>query len=147
MCLYHWICGHAAHASRVARNGAVAQKPGLHGRELSVALYEIWQEQRGRCAITGTPLSPGANAVLDHILPVSRGGSSSRDNLRFVHEAVNNMKRAMTDDEFAFVLLSSGPALVAWGNRVVGARVATALFRPGIPPKSDAPPVLVLDVL
>lgn len=56
--------------------------------------------QGTRCAYTGEWLTPGVNASLDHIVPVSRGGASDIMNLQWVTELVNRMKTDMTHDEF-----------------------------------------------
>jgi 5-methylcytosine-specific restriction endonuclease McrA len=39
------------------------------------------------------------NYSLDHIIPVSRGGSNSIDNLGITHKIANDMKRSLTPDE------------------------------------------------
>lgn len=64
-------------------------------------LRDLWDEQGGRCGLTGWPLtaSPG-EAHLDHIVPQSRGGGHDLSNLRWVTAAANHAKRNLTDDEF-----------------------------------------------
>jgi 5-methylcytosine-specific restriction endonuclease McrA len=63
-------------------------------------LRSLWEEQQGKCAVTGEKLVPGVNASLDHIQPLSRGGTSERSNLRWVTSTVNHMKWNLTDTEF-----------------------------------------------
>lgn len=63
-------------------------------------LRSLWDEQQGKCAVTGEKLVPGVNASLDHIVPVSRGGTSEKGNLRWVTSTINHMKWDLTDDEF-----------------------------------------------
>lgn len=70
-------------------------------RTASVAvLQKLWEDQEGRCAITGQPLSFGQNVSLDHDIPLSRGGSSALENLQWVDQRVNNAKGTMTTEEF-----------------------------------------------
>lgn len=87
-CLAHWF-----------RN--IGQTYGLGKKNGGIAMLQrFWERQGGRCAVTGEQLIPGVNASLDHILPVSRGGTSAASNLRWVTATVNHMKWDMTDAEF-----------------------------------------------
>lgn len=64
-------------------------------------LRALWESQNGICGLTGQPLVAQAGAAqVDHILPVSRGGSHDITNLRWVIKAANLSKRDLTDDEF-----------------------------------------------
>lgn len=63
-------------------------------------LEEIWLEQGGRCAYTGGLLALGADASLDHRVPLLRGGTNDRQNLQWVSDMINRMKTNMTHDEF-----------------------------------------------
>ena len=65
-------------------------------------IRRIWLDQDGMCAITGFRLTPGLDAELDHIIPVSRcSDPNSIGNLRWVYYRVNHAKYDMTDGEFA----------------------------------------------
>lgn len=66
------------------------------GRKELVCLVE---SQCYRCALTGWDLKP-ETASLDHILPVSRGGDHSIENLQILDYRVNKAKGTMTADEF-----------------------------------------------
>jgi 5-methylcytosine-specific restriction endonuclease McrA len=46
------------------------------------------------------PIAPGDTASPDHKVPLSRGGSSSLENIQWVNYQVNRMKNDMTHDEF-----------------------------------------------
>lgn len=61
------------------------------------------------------PTERGA-AQLDHIVPRSRGGTDDASNLRWVHKAINLLKRGMTDEDMFRCVraLSEGPAYRAW---------------------------------
>ncbi len=72
----------------------------------------MWEAQDGLCALTGIVLVPNlsTNAShlstawdephIDHIVPVSRGGTHELSNLRWVCAAVNLAKRDLLDEEF-----------------------------------------------
>ncbi len=86
-CDMHWFYMIGISHGLVARNGGVQ------------LMQEIWDSQNGRCALTGHVLIKGETASLDHIVPISKGGTSSRENLRWVRLDVNGAKRAMSDEE------------------------------------------------
>ncbi len=60
----------------------------------------IWKQQNGKCIYTGEKLIPGINASLDHIIPTSRGGADSLDNVHFTTKTVNQIKSNLTHKEF-----------------------------------------------
>lgn len=64
------------------------------------ALLRLWDEQGGLCALTGDPLVEGVNASLDHIIPISAGGSLGVENVRWVTLIVNHAKRHYADADF-----------------------------------------------
>lgn len=66
-------------------------------------LRQIWDEQKSICALTGEKMlrQPGPNmASLDHKVPISRGGTNSKENLHFVLYSVNSTKADLSLDEF-----------------------------------------------
>jgi 5-methylcytosine-specific restriction endonuclease McrA len=53
-----------------------------------------------KCYLSGEPINLYKNNYnLDHIIPVSRNGDNSIDNLGITHEIVNRMKNNLTPDE------------------------------------------------
>lgn len=56
------------------------------------------QKKSQCCAICGKPISDDEFSI-DHIIPISRGGNNSIDNLRPVHRRCNTIKDNMLDDE------------------------------------------------
>ena len=62
-------------------------------------LHSLWGKQRGRCALTGIPIT-ALEAHLDHVVPTSKGGSQTVRNLRWTHPMANAAKGTRTDKEF-----------------------------------------------
>ena len=85
---------------------------GNHFKSISHAdaLLDIFHKQGGLCPYTGNKLILGNNASLDHIVPVSQGGSNDASNLQWVYSwewfDVNKMKWGMTDQEFRKAIVS-----------------------------------------
>jgi len=69
------------------------------GDVTSSAIRKLVQDQGYRCALSGRSLTPDV-AVVDHKVPLSRGGENVMDNLDVVHFRVNTAKGTMTTDEF-----------------------------------------------
>ena len=63
-------------------------------------LKELLISQDFLCVYTGRKLTIGVNASLDHIIPSSKGGDNSIENLQWVDLSVNLMKRDMNHQEF-----------------------------------------------
>jgi 5-methylcytosine-specific restriction endonuclease McrA len=73
----------------------------LGSRQSWAELKDLWLKQDGMCALTGSPLVPGAKRVaLDHIVPKARGGGNEISNLRWVTFEVNRAKSDMLDEDF-----------------------------------------------
>lgn len=104
-CLKHWCA--------ILKNNNHGKKKAA----FNVDFFEIWQDQKGKCAVTGIPLIPGKTASLDHTIPLSRGGTNSRENLQFVHISVNSMKQNMTPEEFLEQLKQLLPKLQGFVDR------------------------------
>ncbi len=64
----------------------------------------IWQRDGGRCQYTGRALAPGEGNI-DHIIPRSRGGSTSWENCVLSDRRVNHRKGARTPEEAGLTLL------------------------------------------
>ena len=63
-------------------------------------IEQLWTEQQGLCAVTGTELIPGHSASLDHLIPQSKGGPSTKENLRWVLLEINRAKMDLTHEQF-----------------------------------------------
>lgn len=66
---------------------------------LASDLRKKLHEQKYKCALTGWPLEPDS-FEFDHIVPVSRGGTDTADNLIAVHPVVNRAKHTMSYTDF-----------------------------------------------
>jgi 5-methylcytosine-specific restriction endonuclease McrA len=62
-------------------------------------LLRLWIRQKGRCPLTGRPLTR-RSVELDHIHARSKGGSNAASNLRWLDAAVNKARYNFTDEEF-----------------------------------------------
>lgn len=60
----------------------------------------LFNSQNGICALTGAKMILGVSVSLDHIVPVSRGGTNDLSNLRWTTWAANKAKNNMLDKEF-----------------------------------------------
>ena len=62
-------------------------------------LRAILEEQEYKCSITGEELTP-ENTAFDHIIPLSKGGNSEKNNLQAVERKVNVSKSEMGMQEY-----------------------------------------------
>lgn len=62
-------------------------------------LLGIAKKQRLLCPFTGIKFTSD-NISVDHIVPLSKGGSNHVDNIRLVHNMVNRMRLEYSDDDF-----------------------------------------------
>ena len=76
-------------------------------------LEDEWVRSGGWCGLTGMVIPPGVRPHLDHIVPVSAGGSSTIDNLHWVHPMANHAKNSHSVGEFREWLLAAADALRA----------------------------------
>ncbi len=70
-----------------------------YGGISQASIREMLERQNFRCALTGKPLTP-ETAEVDHILPVSRGGTHTIDNLQILHKSINRSKSTLDNEEF-----------------------------------------------
>lgn len=72
-----------------------------YDHQLKFTAFDLWclaKRQKLKCAISGIKLTAD-NLSIDHIIPLSRGGSSDLSNLQIVDKNVNLIKSTMTVDE------------------------------------------------
>ncbi len=104
-CLNHWL-------SLLKNNN--------HGnlkKNKELDLVKIWKQQKGKCYFTGIPLIPGETSSIEHLIPISRGGTNNENNIKFVHLTINCMKRDMTEEEFKEHLKELLPPLKEYMNK------------------------------
>jgi 5-methylcytosine-specific restriction endonuclease McrA len=65
----------------------------------AATLKTILEMQGYKCALSGKRLTPEI-AVLDHKIPLSRGGTNDASNLQWLDKEVNKAKGSMDCDEF-----------------------------------------------
>lgn len=63
----------------------------VSGSYYSKPLAVIHRDFNGLCALCGEPVTL-EDASRDHIVPRSRGGSNSRENIQLTHKSCNNLK-------------------------------------------------------
>ena len=73
---------------------------GDSGHITGKSLFKQIKQQHYRCHLSGIVLDV-CDASVDHIIPLSRGGTNTMDNVAIVHATINRMKGTMTDAEFA----------------------------------------------
>lgn len=69
-------------------------------RDVKISIYK---KSGGICPICGGKLSQ-YNYTIDHIVPLSRGGTNDAKNLRAVHKECNRLKGSFTDNELLNVV-------------------------------------------
>jgi hypothetical protein len=84
---------------------SVARNHGLSNEEGSSMLKALWDEQGGRCSLTGKILIRGTRranrcASLDHKIPLAAGGSRCKANLHWVMWSVNAAKADLLLEDF-----------------------------------------------
>ena len=72
-------------------------------RELRQSQWWKRQLAKGRCHYCGLPCPP-AELTMDHVVPVSRGGRSTKGNLVPCCKTCNNQKKQLLPTEWALYL-------------------------------------------
>lgn len=111
LCQKHWFGQQAKYLTYLDRKNNI---PTESTAKVQQNLAELWLEQEGKCAITNTQLIAGSNCAIDHIIPISKGGTSVKSNLRFVNMYINMFKFDLTEDEFKCMLKQMLPGLTEW---------------------------------
>ena len=97
--------------------------------------YDILNRDHFRCVICGASAREGANLHVDHIVPVSKGGKSTRDNLRTLCERCNigksdkieNFEHPETQQDNTYVCPQCSGKLV-WRNGRYGEFLACSNY-------------------
>jgi len=73
----------------------------------SVDFEKIWKQFNGLCYICDEPISKN-NVHYDHLVPLSKGGSHTYNNLRPTHSKCNQSKNSKTPREYCDYLIACG---------------------------------------
>lgn len=68
--------------------------------DLSVDFLRDLFKSQGKCAYCFVPFTNEAEATLDHIIAIARGGKTTKENVCFACDQCNRAKNTMTGDEF-----------------------------------------------
>ncbi len=71
------------------------------GSHTQKEIDEILQRQKNKCADCKRKFTRKRPATLDHVTPISKGGSESADNLRWICKSCNSQKSAKSPEEWA----------------------------------------------
>jgi 5-methylcytosine-specific restriction endonuclease McrA len=82
--------------NQLGTNVAGCLPPGKLGK---AQVRELLERQRYRCALTGRELTPG-EATIDHVVPMSKGGSDCASNAQIIIAEVNRAKGQMSNVDF-----------------------------------------------
>lgn len=74
-------------------------------------LRALWDQQAGRCALTGLPII--GTPHLDHVVAVAEGGGHLISNLQWTDPRANRAKFTHSVDEFENWLLTAAESLKA----------------------------------
>ncbi len=77
------------------RRARKLENGGILSRDISDKLFKL---QKGKCACCGKPL--GDNYHMDHIMPLSLGGSNTDDNIQLLRQRCNNQKHTKHPVDF-----------------------------------------------
>ena len=72
----------------------------LKGQHPSPLLRQLWYSQKWVCPYFGYSLYDTTQAQIDHIIPISKGGDHSLENLQFISCAANRAKGQLSHKEF-----------------------------------------------
>lgn len=81
-------------------------------RATRIELQAKWKLEGPYCGLTGMAITPGVRPSIDHIVSVADGGSSTIENLHWVHPMANWAKNKYSVEEFEAWLLASAAALL-----------------------------------
>jgi 5-methylcytosine-specific restriction endonuclease McrA len=82
----------------IKKNPAHVKRERAKARELRKSEWWKQQLERGRCHYCGKEFNP-TDLTMDHILPVARGGKSTKGNCVPCCKACNNEKKHLTPAE------------------------------------------------
>lgn len=93
---------YSRHPLRRLVKGLENQRRKLRKVKVDITPWDLWKmakKQRMLCALSGRKLTSD-NISLDHILPLSKGGTNNISNLRLVKKEVNFARQTLSDTDF-----------------------------------------------
>lgn len=87
--------GRLLHRERESRRRALIQDSTTE----AVNFQQVWKQSEGVCYLCNMPIIEGSEQY-DHIVPVSRGGTHTHENIRPTHRSCNARKWAKTPEEY-----------------------------------------------
>lgn len=97
--LAKWRASPSGRASaRQAKRLRRAREKGAEGAHTKEDVYSIFMLQKGRCACCKVKLNKSYH--VDHVFPLSKGGSNDKHNLQILCQTCNNQKHARHPIEF-----------------------------------------------
>ena len=84
-----------------------ARKEGITGNHTGQDILKMYKDQAGRCNNPYCRVEMLGAYSVDHVIPVSRGGSNNPDNLQLMCTPCNSSKGALTMDEWMSLLPSA----------------------------------------
>ena len=71
----------------------------------------LWDNQEGVCALCEQPMNGMNDGTIDHIIPLSKGGSKSYSNKQIVHRVCNEKKGNQDNDTAKMMLKVYAPEI------------------------------------
>lgn len=65
------------------------------------SINKLVSQYGGKCYLCHETFNSKSDITIDHLVPKSKGGTDSIDNLRLAHEKCNNAKNSMSLEEYA----------------------------------------------
>ncbi len=91
-----WLERHKSHEAR---------RRGAEGKFTKADIVRLWDAQGGVCVYCSADLE--VSVEVDHIQPISRGGTNWPNNIQLLCHSCNRHKSAMTDAEFRATMEAS----------------------------------------
>jgi 5-methylcytosine-specific restriction endonuclease McrA len=89
-----------AKAGLIARSKKYNVECNITVDELRELVYDVYGTE---CKYCGRPITI-KNLVFDHIIPISKNGSSNKDNIQVICRTSNGMKGSLTEEHFGILL-------------------------------------------
>lgn len=96
--LERWPRDKDVYHNRIHAQNSRAKRMGAPGTLTAMDVREAYLEQMGYCAFCAKPFGEEIPEI-DHWLPLAKGGSNDRENIKLLHKACNRTKGAKLPEE------------------------------------------------